>query len=172
MTRKILARTVLAVLASFTLLTGCGTDTTQHNQADVTFAREMIPHHRQALDMAALVPGRTADAKISALAEDIRKAQDPEIQQMTGWLTAWGSTPATSGMDMSTMDLSQLEALHGGEFDRMWLRMMIEHHQGALAMAGTELAQGADPAAKALAQSIIDGQQAQIGEMNTLLAQG
>jgi uncharacterized protein (DUF305 family) len=164
-----------------------------HNQADVTFAQQMISHHQQALDMAKLVSSRTSNAKVVDLANRIQKAQDPEIQQMTGWLTTWGAAPASTGMNMPGMsngqsmpgmtssasmpgmmsdaDMTKLQGMKGAEFDRMWLQMMIQHHQGAIDMAKTELAQGGSADAKTLAQKIIDGQQAEITEMNGLLGQ-
>ncbi len=158
-----------------------------HNADDVTFAQQMIPHHSQALDMAKLVPSRGTNPKVTGLASRIEKAQDPEIQQMQGWLNTWGA-PSTStmpsmtggsmpGMDhgmpgmMSDADMQKLEQAKGAEFDKMWLDMMIKHHQGAVDMAKTELEKGSNADAKALAQKIIDAQQAEITEMQGLLSQ-
>ncbi|MFJ9779106.1 DUF305 domain-containing protein [Amycolatopsis sp. NPDC101161] len=155
-----------------------------HNADDVTFVQQMIPHHSQALDMAKLVPSRSTNPKVLDLASRIEKAQDPEIQQMHGWLSTWGagmpgmssqSMPGMSGSMpgmMSDADLKQLGAAKGAEFDKMWLDMMIKHHQGAIDMAKTELTKGANADAKALAQKIIDAQQAEITEMRGLLTQG
>ncbi|MBE8523152.1 DUF305 domain-containing protein [Amycolatopsis sp. H6(2020)] len=149
------------------------------NDNDVMFAQQMVPHHSQALDMAKLVPSRSTNPKVLDLAGRIEKAQDPEIRQMQGWLNAWGagmpgmnhgSGGSMPGM-MSEADLKQLEAAKGAEFDKMWLGMMIKHHQGAIDMAKTELSQGGDAGAKALAQKIIDAQQAEITEMQGLLTQ-
>jgi uncharacterized protein (DUF305 family) len=150
-----------------------------HNADDVTFAQQMVPHHSQALDMAKLVPSRSTDPKVLDLASRIEKAQDPEIQQMQTWLTTWGA--GMSGMPgmthesmpgmMSDADLTKLDAAKGTEFDKMWLDMMIKHHQGAVDMAKTELSKGSNADAKTLAQKIIDGQQAEITEMQGLLAQ-
>jgi uncharacterized protein (DUF305 family) len=153
-----------------------------HNADDVAFAQQMIPHHSQALDMAKLVPSRSTNPKVIDLASRIEKAQDPEIQQMRGWLTGWGATPGTTqesmpGMDhdmpgmMSDADMQKLDQAKGPEFDKMWLDMMIKHHQGAVDMAKTELGKGGNADAKALAQKIIDAQQAEITEMQGLLSQ-
>ncbi|MEU4250002.1 DUF305 domain-containing protein [Amycolatopsis sp. NPDC026612] len=154
-----------------------------HNADDVAFAQQMVPHHSQALDMAKLVPSRSTDPKVIDLASRIAKAQDPEIQQMQGWLSTWGtgmpgmtheSMPGMSGSMpgmMSGDDLKQLEAAKGTEFDKMWLTMMIQHHQGAIDMAKTELSKGGNADAKALARKIIDAQQAEITEMQGLLGQ-
>lgn len=191
----------LAILTTAVVLTACGngddntasatsspvaagTATEQvagdHNQADVRFAEDMIPHHRQAVEMAALVPSRSSDPAVIDLAARIQQAQDPEITTMAGWLRDWGvAVPEGSGhggMDHGSMpgmmtheQMVQLEAARGPEFDRMWLTMMIAHHEGAVQMAGTELAEGAYPDAKALAQQIIDAQQAEIEQMQALL---
>ncbi|MDQ0382006.1 DUF305 domain-containing protein [Amycolatopsis thermophila] len=154
-----------------------------HNDADVTFAQEMIQHHQQALDMAKLVPTRSTNNQVKDLASRIERAQDPEIQQMQGWLTQWNAAmstmPSMSGMHMpstssmpgmmSDADMQMLEHASGAEFDKMWLQMMVEHHQGAVEMARTELANGANADAKALAQAIIDAQTAEITEMQQLL---
>jgi uncharacterized protein (DUF305 family) len=142
----------------------------------IAFAQQMIPHHSQAVEMAKLVPSRTGNAKIIDVADRVQKAQDPEIQLMTGWLTSWGagmSMPGDHAMPgmMSDPDMGKLQGAQGAEFDRMWLRMMIQHHQGAIDMARVELAQGSDTDARTLAQKIIDAQQAEITEMNGLLGQ-
>jgi uncharacterized protein (DUF305 family) len=142
----------------------------------------MIPHHQQALDMAKLVPSRAANAKVVDLASRIETAQDPQIQRLRGWLTHWGAEVPTSspmpGMDhgggsmpgmMTAQDMGQLEHATGAEFDRLWMTMMIKHHQGAIDMAKAELDKGASPDAKALAQNITDAQQAEITEMQGLL---
>ena len=152
-----------------------------HNTADTAFAQEMIPHHRQAVEMAGLAATRASSAEVKDLATKIEGAQGPEIETMTGWLTAWGEPVPEEmpGMDhsagmpgmMSTQDMASLQAAKGSEFDTMWLQMMIQHHQGAIDMAKTELSQGSNTDAKALAQKIIDGQQSEITEMKGLLGQ-
>ncbi|MEU4478030.1 DUF305 domain-containing protein [Micromonospora sp. NPDC023966] len=60
------------------------------NDADVMFAQMMIPHHRQAVEMADLAPTRASDPELKDLAAKIKAAQDPEITTMKGWLTSWG----------------------------------------------------------------------------------
>jgi uncharacterized protein (DUF305 family) len=154
-----------------------------HNAEDIAFAQGMIPHHVQAVDMAKLVPSRSADPKVLDLATRIQGAQDPEIRQLTDMLKKWGSaptsTPSMPGMDHGSMghgggmmtaeEMKQLEQAKGSEFDRMWTQMMIKHHEGAIEMAKTELAKGSDADAKALAQKIVDAQQAEITEMQGLL---
>ena len=157
------------------------------NAADVAFATMMMPHHTQAISMADMALKQGVDPKVKALASKIKAAQGPEIQRMSGWLTGWGEPiPGNSGgSDMSGMagmggptggmmsaqEITALGNASGSTFDRMWLAMMIKHHQGAVAMAKTALAQGANPDAKKLATSIIDGQSAEITQMESILTQ-
>lgn len=149
------------------------------NEADVAFAQAMIPHHQQAVRMALLAPERAADAEVRALAEQIRAAQDPEIATMTGWLRTWQRPTAMPGHEtghqgmpgmMSDAQLAALTAASGRDFDRMFSELMIAHHEGAVTMAQQELANGANPAAKELAQQIVTAQQAEIATMKALLA--
>ncbi len=146
------------------------------NGADVMFAQMMIPHHQQAVEMSDLAPGRSSDPELTSLAAKIKAAQAPEIATMSGWLTAWGRPthmPATMGHGMpgmvSAADMAKLRAASGREFDRLYATFMIAHHEGAIDMAETELADGTNADAKALAQQIITSQRAEIAEMRTML---
>ncbi|GAA0503560.1 DUF305 domain-containing protein [Saccharopolyspora thermophila] len=148
------------------------------NAADVAFAQGMIPHHQQAIDMSRLAPERAQSQQVKDLARQIEAAQGPEIHTLSGWLRDWGAPEPHGGMDhggmggmMSADEMAQLQAARGTEFDRLFLTMMIRHHEGAVAMARTELAEGRFPAAKQMAQQIIDAQQAEIATMKGLLAQ-
>ncbi len=150
------------------------------NDADVAFAQGMIPHHAQAVDMAslALQPESGASAEIQALATAIQSAQDPEIETMTQWLQTWGQPMEMPGMDgMDGMDgmmtqeqMASLAGLSGPAFDAEWATMMIAHHQGAITQAETVKASGADPEVLALADQIISAQQAEIAQLQALLA--
>ncbi|MFX0575880.1 DUF305 domain-containing protein [Nocardia nepalensis] len=104
-----------------------------------------------------------------------------EMPSMTSTMHMPGMTsmpmttmPGTSNMPgmMSTEQMNALAAASGADFDRQWMEMMIEHHNGAITMANTELAGGMNPDAKALATSIIAAQQAEIATMRGLLGQG
>lgn len=151
------------------------------NDADVAFAQGMVPHHEQAVEMAELAvdPARKAGPDVVDLATRIEAAQGPEIELMSGWLQAWGQSDEMdmSGDDMGSMDgmmtedqLETLATATESEFDRMWLEMMTAHHEGAVAMAETEQADGSNPEAVALAWEIIASQQVEIEEMQELLA--
>ncbi|MDG9714856.1 DUF305 domain-containing protein [Streptomyces sp. DH10] len=151
----------------------------KHNAADVTFAQGMIPHHRQAVEMADLAPSRAKSAEVKKLAEQIKKAQDPEIKTLSGWLTSWGEqVPAEGAMDhtahgaggmMTAEEMNELEKASGTAFDTAFMEMMIKHHEGAVSMAKTEKTEGAFPDAKKMADAIITSQTAEITQMNDLL---
>ena len=184
-------------------LTACGDDasdaagtpevsTTKHNDADVSFASDMITHHAQALSMVDLTLDRDIDPEVQMLAEDVRDAQGPEIETMADWLTTWGEeVPETmrdhvnSGHDMSdnldemdhgdmpgmmtAEDMDALENVSDAEFQGMWLAMMVEHHKGAVEMAETEQEDGQFKDAVDLAGQIVDAQKQEIDTMNKLL---
>ena len=154
------------------------------NDADVMFLQMMYPHHAQAVDMAALVTGRSQNQEVIALAQNIEKAQGPEMTQMTSLLESFGKpAPAAgdAGHDMGGMatmpgmmsdeQMNTLTALSGEAFDRMWLQMMIDHHAGAIEMADTELRDGTNPDVKKLAEAITANQQAEITQMQGMLGQ-
>ncbi|MGW5454993.1 DUF305 domain-containing protein [Nocardia sp. NPDC003979] len=195
-----ITRTVLALAAVAVVAAGCGDDSTTHttehpstttasttsatartdfDDADVTFLQMMYPHHAQAVEMSKMVPSRTQNQQLIALAAQIEQAQAPEMRQITDLLTSFGK-PAPSaeghgghGMPgmMTEEQMSALAAANGAEFDRQWLQMMIEHHQGAVAMAQTELAEGTNPEAKQLASKIVADQEGEIATMRGMLGQ-
>lgn len=200
-TRWAAAAAVLTVLLA---AAGCGSDdeettsalsATEHNDADVAFATDMIQHHAQALSMVDLTMGRPLDPEVERLAEDIRAAQGPEIETMSDWLTEWGEeVPPTmrdhshaghdtdgmggsmEGMDdaempgmMSAEEMTALEEASDAEFQSMWLEMMVEHHEGAIEMAEQQQDDGRYRPAVDLAASIIEAQQAEIDTMESML---
>lgn len=189
---------LFAALAAMSALglTACGSDSTasttlavpantaaasvSFNDADVAFAQGMIPHHQQAIQMAdvALDPDVGASEQVRDLATRIKSGQGPEIEAMTGWLTAW-SQPMQMDMgqdDMSAMngmmsaeEMDALGMMTGTEFNKMWMEMMIRHHEGAIAMAQAAKTSGANPEALAMSDQVISAQQAEIAEMKALL---
>ncbi len=158
-------------------------DTQPHNEADVMFAQSMIPHHAQAIEMSDVVLAKDGvDPQVRKLAENIKAAQAPEIETMRSWLQAWGEDlpDASGGMDhsahgggmpgmMSPEDMKALEEASDADASRVFLEQMIKHHEGAIAMARTEIAEGENSAAKALAQQIVQDQQAEIAQIRQLL---
>ena len=157
---------------------GAGMTQGSANDADAMFATMMIDHHQQAIDMSDMLLAKTGvDARVTDLATRIKAAQAPEIATMRGWLADWGVPSAAPGSMghgdgmMSETDMAALEAAPGGEAGKLFLQQMIVHHEGAVAMARTETADGQDPLALALAATVITAQTAEIAEMKELLAQ-
>ncbi len=149
---------------------------TDVRSGDIAFAQMMIPHHQQAVEMADMALGKTsASTEVRTLATDIKKAQDPEIETMQRWLSAWGApATATHGMDhgsgmMSAADMDKLAAAEGVEFDRLWMTLMIDHHEGAVTMAQQVLTTTRNPEVHRLAEAIIAAQRAEISTMQNLL---
>ena len=171
-----------------------------HNQADVMFAHHMIPHHQQAIEMSDMILGKQGiDPRVVELATQIKAAQGPEIEQMQGWLTQWGTPmmpgmsgmpgmpgmsdmpgmsgmPGMPGMDdmpgmgmMSGADMDALKNADGVAAGKLFLTQMIQHHQGAITMAQNEIKNGQNTDAVALATSIISSQQKEIDTMNQIL---
>jgi len=159
--------------------------TRKHNAADVEFAQAMIPHHRQAVAMSELAADRAQTEDVKALAAEISAAQGPEIETMTALLKAWGAPEGHSmgGMDrgdgrnmggmpgmMSPLQTTELENARGAKFDRMFLQMMIMHHEGAIEMARAEQSDGVNEQAIELAEQIEATQTEEINRMRDLLA--
>lgn len=170
-------------------------DMGEHNAADMTFAQEMISHHSQAITMSnILLDKNDINPEVVRLAQQIKAAQQPEIDQMKSWVTTWGASmssssqghdmgqmsagesmsPSMGGHDMPGMmteqQLQQLREAQGTAAARLYLTQMIEHHRGAVAMAKTEIQDGKNPEAIALARKIISDQESEIAEMQRLLA--
>jgi uncharacterized protein (DUF305 family) len=176
---------LLSAVVTAAVVSSCGESappadapTPKHNAADVTFAQNMIPHHQQALDMAAMVPSRTTNRELIVMAKHIALDQQAQIDTLQGLLQQWGEQLAPDhmghvGMGMDGMvdeaTMKKLPTLTGTAFDDLWLRAMITHHQGAVAMAEPEIARGENPAAVKMAKVIVDWQQLEIGRMHAML---
>jgi uncharacterized protein (DUF305 family) len=155
-------------------------------EAELRFMEMMVPHHRQAVEMAVLAPGQAASAQVKSLAERIRGGQQAEIAAMEAWLaknrrpSAGGhgghggpSATATSHAGMAGMatpeQMARLKAARGGEFDRLFLTLMITHHQGALTMVKGAVDRGTDVVVQEMARDVQSSQQAEIDRMRALL---
>ncbi len=186
-TMKLLATVVALGLA----LSACGggdddsdsAAAADHNDQDVSFATQMIPHHAQAVQMSEMAVANAESQEVRDLAADISAAQEPEIEQMSSWLEVWGEeVPDTDmggmghdGMDgmsgmMSSDEMDELESASGSAFDEMFLTAMIEHHEGAIEMAQEQQADGEYPDAIDLAETIEETQMSEIDTMQDLLA--
>ena len=160
-----------------------------HNDADVMFAQHMIPHHQQAIEMSDVVLAKQGiDPRVTDLATEIKAAQGPEIKQMQDWLGQWGNPPmppmateeghgghdmeGMSGDGMGMMSDEEMTALNnaeGVEVSRLFLTGMITHHEGAIAMAQTEIEDGKFAPAVEMARAIVKTQQQEIDTMKGIL---
>jgi uncharacterized protein (DUF305 family) len=147
------------------------------NAADAMFAAMMIPHHEQAVEMSDILLAKSdVDPQVVDLARTIKEAQSPEIERMRSWLKAWGAAAGTGmghGMDgmMSDAELAELKGATGPEASRLFLTRMIAHHEGAVSMAKTEIDDGRNADAVALAKAVVSAQQAEIERMKQMLGQ-
>ena len=163
-----------------------------YTAADVRFMQGMIAHHAQALAMVALIPDRTARADIRALGERIEVSQKDEIKLMQQWLRERNQSvpdPAAQhhqmmdkpGMTMSDTlmpgmltaeQVTDLGKVRGADFDKLFLKDMIQHHEGALAMVATLLGttgSGQEPEVFRFAAEVDSDQRAEIARMSALL---
>ncbi len=167
--------------------------------ADVGFARDMQAHHAQAVEMAVLVRERSDDPELRQVALDIELTQQQQQGQMYGWLQVWGLPQASSAPPMAwasghgheasggrTQDpaapgaampgmatpeqLTELAAADGTQAERLFLELMIAHHDGGVAMARSALELAGEPAVRRLAQAVVDSQTAEIAVLEALLA--
>ncbi|MEX0899886.1 MAG: DUF305 domain-containing protein [Gammaproteobacteria bacterium] len=152
----------------------------RYSLADVRFMQDMISHHQQALDMAALLPDRTARNEMMELAQRIESSQKDEIEFMTAWLGENGEAVSAvqhahdtmKGMAMAEQ-MEALAAASGETFDAMFLDLMITHHEGALTMV-EELLDTAGaaqtPVMFEFTRDVRDDQEAEIERMVVMLA--
>lgn len=177
MKRLLAAATTLLVAFA---LAGCGGGGSDHNDQDVSFAKDMVPHHQQAVVMSDMALSQASSPQVKDLATRIKTSQASEISLMNGWLASWGEGATDhSGHDAGSMkgmsgmvsdgDMQVLAGASGTEFDRLFLQHMTAHHQGALEMARTQVEKGKFGPAKDLARQITAGQEKEIAEMAQLL---
>ena len=150
---------------------------------EVGFARDMSVHHQQAVEMAELIRPRTEDDELRLLATDIALTQQAQIGRISGWLDLWGVRPTggqppmawmgMGGMPMMGMasqeDVNALSTLPLAEAEESFLRLMIRHHLGGVAMAEAVLERSEQPAVRTLAEAIVVGQTAEIETMQQML---
>jgi uncharacterized protein (DUF305 family) len=159
---------------------------TPHTEADVRFMQGMIHHHAQALHMTSLVPSRSSRRDIELLAKRIDVSQEGEITLMRTWLEdrdeeapalhrAHGHAHGTGNVLMPGMltqaEMRQLEAARAGAFDRLFLRSMIRHHEGAVTMVEELFASGSGAEAEVgtFARHVDADQQVEIVRMREML---
>lgn len=151
--------------------------------AEAGFARDMSAHHAQAVEMAELIRPRSDDPDLRQLATDIVLTQQGQIGRISGWLDVWelratGTQPAMAWMGMADEPMpgmaardavNELATLPPVQAEEQFLRLMIRHHIGGVAMANAILERTARPEVVRLAEAIVVGQTAEIGAMQAML---
>jgi uncharacterized protein (DUF305 family) len=155
-----------------------------NDSAEAGFARDMIVHHAQAVQMAEIIRDKTKSDSMRLLVSDISLTQQAQIGIMQGWLGAWGlpitgSEPAMAWMGhptdglmpgMATPDeIDRLYRLLPDRADVLFLRLMISHHEAAIPMAQAVLKRTDEPEVSQLATSIIASQRAEIENMKAMV---
>ena len=161
--------------------------------ADAGFSRDMQTHHQQAVEMSLLVRDRTSDEEIRTVAYDILTSQQQQAGQMYGWLVAWGLPQTSSRPPMawvggehaaahtdadgrmvgmvSPEQMDALEAADGVEAERLFLRLMIDHHEGGVAMADAAVDGARTDEVRTLAGAISRAQTTEIELLERMLAE-
>jgi len=155
-----------------------GGDGAAYNVFDISFIRMMIPHHTQAVEMAALAPDRARNPQIRAIADRIKAAQVPEILRLKGWLKnrdlpetdPQHVTHGTMRGMQSADAMRALAAATGDNFDRLFVSMMIDHHQGAIDMAIDLMKVGINVEVGEMANGIAAEQSVEIGRIKDAAA--
>lgn len=192
--------TASALLVSALVLTACGdsgndtagntgnggssasAETTKGRDADISFLTGMKPHHEQAVEMSEIVLAAKPPADVAAIAQQIKSAQSPEIEQMNTMLGELGQKVegeahggghsaglAGHGGMMSEAEMAALEKATGTDAARLYLEGMVRHHQGAIEASNVEIADGRYQPAIELARKIKTAQAAEITTMQALL---
>ena len=157
------------------------------NEADADFVRMMIPHHHQALVLSRLAPDRTTSSDLLALAGRIDVEQTVEITTMQQWQAQNGfdeTDPESAYMMMmqdpmmiemmgmaTQAELDQLETLSGTAFDKLFLQLMIDHHQGAIDMCVQVMTHGQEAVLQSMANEMLTTQSTQIFQMQAMLTE-
>jgi uncharacterized protein (DUF305 family) len=150
-----------------------------YNSADVAFANSMTAQEQQGIDISRLVPDRSANSKLVTFAANTAAALqvDTEVLKALGaqWKEGQDKQPGDGGPSSTTggivnAAIANLDSLHGSEFDTLWLKSMIGLDQGAIEVANTEVANGKNVDATSLAKQIVKARQAEIGQMQQILA--
>ena len=142
---------------------------------DLRFLDQMVPHHQMAVHSAQMMIAGSERPKLRDLAQRVISAQQAEIDHMTQWRTSWfPDAPAAPSMTMMGGQGSMMGGqggMMGGQeqMDRLFLEMMIPHHEAAIGMARQALAESERPEIRALAEVIISSQTAEIDEMRSYL---
>ncbi|MDR3080109.1 MAG: DUF305 domain-containing protein [Streptomyces sp.] len=163
-----------------------------NRSAEAGFARDMAVHHQQAVEMSFIVRDRTGDEDVRTLAYDVINTQANQRGMLLGRLEGWGLSRTSSEAPMTWMghgsvheakdgslmpgmatntQLDQLRKAEGKDAEVLYLRLMTAHHKGGVDMARAAVKRADDARVKRLAQTMVDGQQAEVDLMADMLAQ-
>ncbi len=185
MLKKLRLKSFLLFIISVFVFVGCSSNQDQKSTTeaefsamDLMFASMMIPHHEQAIVMSDLALKNSSNEMVLDLAQRIKDGQDPEVAQMQSWLEQTGVSSG-SMMDDHAMhggmmggmatdqEIEELSQLSSPEFDKLFLDLMILHHQGAIQMVQM-IQNSSNPEVRQLAEDIVKVQNLEIQEMKAL----
>jgi len=199
--KQLLALMLAVMVGASMFLFGLNTNLSNSpNEAEIGFAQDMSVHHQQAIEMSFLVRERTDRQDIRGFAFDIINTQANQRGMMLGWLDLWEKPLTTikkpmmwmvdsmSSMNHSQMndsftsgaympgmatkaEVDQLVTLEDKAAEKLFLELMIRHHQGGVMMAEGVIERSDTETVTRLAQTMVNGQQAEIDYMNELLEQ-
>jgi uncharacterized protein (DUF305 family) len=153
---------------------------TAHNGWDNTLVSWLAPHDAVASQMAEMAATQAGSPQVRDLAAELDAQTAPRYLQLSAMAGAWSQPiPSTDPADAAGHDhgggvteadtAATLLPLTGTEFDREYLKIMIGHHEAAVAIAGNTIANGENDQAKALAQTLLDTQAPELTTMQALL---
>lgn len=136
---------------------------------DIQFLDTMAEHHREGIEMFKLAADKAQDEKVRVKAQQMMADQQKEVPELEGMRddVKPGAPQAVNRKlpGMKPMDMSSLEAASGSDFDRRFLDMTIQHHEGAVAMSRDALKHAKSQGVKDRARMIIDKQTKEIAEL-------
>jgi uncharacterized protein (DUF305 family) len=157
----------VAVVASLALAS-CGG--AEPNAVDRRFVAEMMPHHHIGMELIDQATRRVDDTRLRRLVFEMSSYHLSELAQLHEWAEEWQVEPAFDFPgDITESDLAGLFALSGPNYDRRWLDLMIEHHEGALEITERQTKAGSNDAAIDMAESVSEIQRRDIVDMKQLL---
>jgi uncharacterized protein (DUF305 family) len=151
-----------------------------YNSADVAFANSMTAQEQQGIDISQLVPDRSTNSELVTFAAKTAAALQVDTEVLKALAAQWkegqdkqpaaGAPSGTTGGIVDNATIANLDSLHGPKFDTLWLKSMIGLDQGAIEVANAEVANGKNVDATSLAKQIVKARQAEIGQMQQILA--
>ena len=171
-------RVACAAFVTAVILTACSSASAQHAgngddvaAADALFVASMLPHHELGIRLLNLGAPQAEDVRVRRLIFEMHRYHTDDHARLSRWAFEWGLTPFDNFPGMMTEpQLSALTKVYGSDFDRQWLRLMIDHHLGAVAIANKTIAVSTHDDVVNVAQRIVAVQQKEIASMKRLLS--